>query len=206
MTAGARIDGHYVYVDWADRHFLYDRRWKVVEPSEGLFYLHCYKNSRHVFIHRLIMNAQDGQLVDHKDGNGLNNRRSNLRFCTHVENGRNARVPKGTIELKGVKRAETAGKFIAKITLSPGDQKYLGTFGTALEAALAYDAAAAEHFGEFAATNAALGLLPTETHNPTKEDGEREIGNLRTPEQTESRQGSGTIVKSPLLSPSADLS
>jgi hypothetical protein len=43
-----------------------------------------------------------------------------------------------------------------------------------------------------------------EPNNPTKEDGDSEIGNLRTPEQTESRQGSGTTVKSPRIAPSAE--
>ena len=107
------------------------------------------------------MRAPAGLDVDHIDGDGLNNRRSNLRACTHTENGRNRKLSKNnTSGLKGV-NAREAGKWQAMIKTS-GRILHLGVFDSKMEAAKAYDAAALRLYGEFARTNAALGLIDGE--------------------------------------------
>lgn len=90
-------------------------------------------------------------LVDHIDGNGLDNRRANLRPATSSENSQNRRMRSdNTSGLKGVSLIR--GRWRARIYLD-GAQCHLGYFPTPEEAALAYDAAAIKHFGEFARLN-----------------------------------------------------
>lgn len=96
-------------------------------------------------------------LVDHADRNGLNNRRSNLRVATRTQNNANSRLPShNSSGLKGVRFH--LGRFEASISVG-NRQKYLGRFKTKHEAAIAYDSAALSLRGEFALTNAKLGLL-----------------------------------------------
>lgn len=120
-----------------------------------------WENGRRVKeqLHRAIMNPADGLQVDHIDGNGLNNQRSNLRVCTHAENARNRRLNKRTTTgLKGVYQRRGSDKWQARIRVD-GRFLCLGQFGSKLEAAKAYDEAAVRMRGEFARTNASLGLL-----------------------------------------------
>jgi hypothetical protein len=89
--------------------------------------------------------------VDHRDGNGLNNRRSNLRPATARQNMQNRRIQSNnTSGYKGVGRQWNRWRATIQID---GRQVHLGTFGDPADAARAYDAAAREHFGEFARLN-----------------------------------------------------
>jgi AP2 domain. len=117
----------------------------------------------YLVMHRVILGLEhaDKRQCDHKNGNGLDNRRSNIRIATKRENSYNHTLVRSSNGFKGVyfaKHKATAQKpyraFIKK-----GKQIYLGCFETAKLAALAYDTAAIELFGEFACTNASLGLL-----------------------------------------------
>ena len=107
------------------------------------------RNSR-IFMHRLILNDKKGQFVDHSDGNTLNNCRSNLRLCTTSDNSRNRRKTRGQSRFKGVCRQRK--KWNAAIHQN-GRLKHLGNFILETDAALAYDKAARQLFGEFAAVN-----------------------------------------------------
>ena len=111
-----------------------------------------------VGMHRYIMGARRGQIVDHVNGNGLDNRRSNLRFATASQNRMNAsksRAQSTTSTYKGVyyeKGGKRTKRWRARIDIS-GTKTDLGRFLTEAEAARAYDNAAKEHFGEFAKLN-----------------------------------------------------
>lgn len=109
------------------------------------------------FMHRAIMDAGHGQQVDHINGDGLDNRRKNLRFCTNSQNQQNRRFITSSTGFKGVTFNKGVGRYQAQIKIN-GRGIYLGIFPSAEEAAAVYDAAAIQHFGEFAATNAALRL------------------------------------------------
>ena len=103
-----------------------------------------------VFMHRAIAAKTDDLFIDHIDGNGLNNRRSNLRQATPRENSQNQRAPiSNTSGQKGVCWNKRRGKWQAQIRV---DRKlvYLGLFARKEDAAAAYDAAAVQHFGKFA--------------------------------------------------------
>lgn len=110
---------------------------------------------RQVFIkmHREILGVPEGVQVDHRDGNGLNNQRYNLRQATHVQNGGNRRKFKGQSKFKGVRAPQTP-KNGWRATIREGDKAVnLGTHETEEEAARAYDRAAKEKWGDYARLN-----------------------------------------------------
>lgn len=111
-----------------------------------------------VLMHRQILGLEPGTYCDHRNHNGLDNRRENLRPATRAQNNGNQRKAPGTSSrYKGVSWNKNASKWIANIKIN-GRSKYLGYFTTEQAAAAAYDRAALIHFGEFALTN---GMLKT---------------------------------------------
>jgi len=112
-----------------------------------------------VRMHREIMGAKSNKQVDHENHNTLDNRKENLRVCTREQNARNGRSRRNnTSGFKGVSWDKRALKWLAHVG-AHGKAKHLGYFANPIEAAVAYDAAAVLVHGEFAMTNAMLGLL-----------------------------------------------
>jgi hypothetical protein len=140
--------GQYAIVDAADYEWLNQWKWRV---HGG--YAMRYEKHKKIFMHRQIMQAPKGMLVDHMDGNPRNNYRSNLRICTPGENARNGTKQTGTSSrFKGVCLRRRIGKWCAMIRFE-GRRIYLGCFDDEVEAARAYDRAAVERFGVFARPN-----------------------------------------------------
>jgi hypothetical protein len=102
------------------------------------------------YMHRVVANAPSSLHVDHKDGNGLNNQRANLRVCTSGENSRNKRAIKN--QYKGAFRQPNGLTWFARVTVN-GKHFHSCGHKTAESAAHAYDALAREHHGEFARLN-----------------------------------------------------
>jgi hypothetical protein len=106
-------------------------------------------------LHRFILNRQpgDGVLVDHRDGDGLNNRRSNLRLATPADNARNhKKSANNTSGFVGVSWHEPSRKWVAQVCVD-GNNLWLGLYSTAKDAAVARDAAAKHLYGGFARSN-----------------------------------------------------
>jgi hypothetical protein len=103
-------------------------------------------------MHRLILDARPGQMVDHVNGNGLDNRRANLRLCSNAENKRNGAVRADSGSCYRGVHCRANGKWRAHIGMA-GKRIWLGTFDTPEAAAHAYDRAALRLFGEFARPN-----------------------------------------------------
>lgn len=102
-----------------------------------------------VLMHRVILAGSEDKQCDHIDGNGLNNRRQNLREVTHAENQRNRkRGVNNTSGVKGVTFNKAQAKWRAFIKVS-GVRKYLGSFDTLDLASAAYAKASSDLHGEF---------------------------------------------------------
>lgn len=128
----------------------------------GQGYCQVFINRRPFRLHRIAWVRQfgavpAGAVIDHINGDILDNRIVNLRLATRHDNARNAARPRNnTSGFKGVSRRR--GRFRAYIR-ADGHPEHLGWFSSAENAARAYDAAAVRLFGNFARTNAVLGLL-----------------------------------------------
>lgn len=111
------------------------------------------EHERELRLHRVIMCASSRQLVDHRDGNGLNCCRENLRLTDSSGNAWNRAASLGfSSRFKGVSLNRMTGKYEASIRFQR-KKKHLGLFTDEESAAHAYDEAAMIHFGEFARLN-----------------------------------------------------
>lgn len=110
------------------------------------------KRSKTIYIHREIMKAPKGLVVDHIDGDTLNNQKSNLRICTQGENGRNRKkqTGKSSSAFKGVSKKNKS--FCASIRCGKKNY-YIGTFRDEIDAARAYNIYAVILHKEFAKLN-----------------------------------------------------
>lgn len=130
---------NFAIIDDKDLEMVSSYRWALCSKR----YAAAWHNSKTILMHRLILNPPIGLFVDHVNGDGLDNRRSNLRHCDYRQNGAN-RKPKG--RFLGVQMRD--GRFRAYIK-----KTYLGVFNSERDAAIAYDTAARVEHGEFANLN-----------------------------------------------------
>jgi len=136
------------------RSFYAVRTSKKTDPGD---YDRCARY--HIYMHREIMHAQPEQQCDHKNHTGWDNRKANMRLCTHGENCHNREKykegssrHKGNSQHKGVSWHKRDCKWRAYIRYK-GHQYSLGYFTDEDEAGLAYNKAALKYFGEFAHLN-----------------------------------------------------
>jgi len=153
--------GRFVWVDEQDFAIVSKHSW------------HCYTNNRvnyarsgKIRMHRLILRPPDGMVIDHIDGDGLNNRRSNLRICTPAENSANRSIA-SKHGFKGVsfKAQRKRNPWQAALKFR-GQRVSLGSYPTKEDAARAYDKGALAAWGDFARLN-----FPDEALRDQKEAG-----------------------------------
>lgn len=155
--------GKVAIVDHQDFETISKYKWHANKRGD-LWYASAYINKKITKMHRLIMDCKlfDKQIVDHIDGNGLNNQRINLRICTHSDNMKNRCSSKnGTSKYLGVCfYLKTSGKGnIAKYPTyraelqKNGKRMFVKDFKDEIEAAKAYNEAAIKYHGEFARLN-----------------------------------------------------
>lgn len=110
-------------------------------------------------LHRcVVLDCPRGMNRDHKNGNKLDNQRSNLRLATHHQNAVNRKLPTKSAAIhsrfRGVSWHQGRRKWRASITVNR-NRYHLGLFSDEREAAIAYNEAVVIHFGEFARLNPA---------------------------------------------------
>lgn len=126
-------------------------KWLAEKRGKRVYAIRRDKLTRkRVFMHRELMSAVAGQIVDHANCDTLDNTSSNLRFATANQNAFNQRKRSKANPYKGVFR--NGSNWSASCVLN-GVNNYLGTYDTPEKAALAYDLFAYQHHGEFARLN-----------------------------------------------------
>lgn len=129
--------------------------WRPVRKKHTTYVCCSLHGSLELRLHRVVMNASAEQLIDHVDHNGLNNCRSNLRIATHELNAVNklkSKTAATSSEFKGVSFHKQAGKWAAHYR-AKNVKQHIGLFDTEVEAALAYNEAARQVWGEAASLN-----------------------------------------------------
>lgn len=152
----------YAIVDDEDYEYLNQWKWMLRRDKNNLYVVRgVWVNNKVeiILMHRLIMNCPKDMEIDHINHNGLDNRRYNLRICTHAQNCQNRKPYKNKLSKhKGVTWRKDSKKWKAQIRFN-GKQMSIGSYITESEAIRAYNKKAKELFGEFAYLN---GLADTE--------------------------------------------
>lgn len=155
--------GEFAIVDDDDYGAVNCLNWFICKANHAITKYAMFKVTKNkkeyrMYMHRYILDTPKDMTVDHINGNGLDNRRENLRVCTHRDNSHNNRLYKNNkTGYKGV-IIKNKKQICAQIKLR-NTTLHIGRFESLKDAALAYDKKAIELYGEFASTNKKLGLL-----------------------------------------------
>lgn len=134
-------NGNHFYIDSCDYEKVKNFYWFVMNNG-------YVKNIDGILLHRFIMNAPVGMVVDHIDHNPLNNRKNNLRVCTNSENSRNRVLTNFESGCNGVCKNNRKDRWVATISVN-GESKNLGSFENIDDAIKARKAAEEKYYGEF---------------------------------------------------------
>ena len=151
-------EGKFTIVDPPDFYRLNAFDWLCSGRDDNLYAARVIRTQsgrlNTILMHREILPAPPGLLVDHRNTDSLDNRRSNLRLATPSQNSCNSRRDKSNTysRYRGVSFSKRKGKWFATIRVN-GKRLWLGYFDNELDAARAYDEAAKKYHGEFARLN-----------------------------------------------------
>src|SRR5215217_9112062 len=146
--------GHPFLIDAEDWPRISGFKWSVSSDGRKNRYVSTRIKGKKIYLHRFLLEAPDGQTVDHRNGDPLDNRKANLRLATHQQNMFNCgkrSTYKGkptSSSFKGVTWDKSCGRYKAQIA-KDGVKHNLGYFYDPRKAALAHDHAALDMFGEF---------------------------------------------------------
>lgn len=158
--------GKFAIVDDADFEYLNRWGWFAFRAGKTWYAIRNLPDRQQLRMHAVLLPPKSGCYPDHKDRNGLNNQRSNLRLATKSQNAANCGMHiDNKSGYKCVCWHKRAKKWIVTIRES-GKQLYLGLFHSKLVAARVYDEAAVRVYGEYAATNK---ILMSERQSATAE-------------------------------------
>lgn len=143
----------FAIVDDEDADRLQGYAWYLTRSGYAWRTVGGRRDRRNEGMHRVILNAPKGSTVDHINRNPLDNRKANLRLCTHSQNSWNSGYrSNNTSGYRGVMWIQHHQRWAARIA-AHGRRYHLGEFRDARAAALAYNEAALRLHGEFAVTN-----------------------------------------------------
>lgn len=130
--------GYVATIDAGDVSFVAGWNWTAMPVGRTCYARRSdWATGSNVLLHRVIMNASQDQHVDHINGDGLDCRRVNLRFVTHMQNCWNAAQRRSRLGVRGVRQHSNCRKFVSEITAG-GVRHYLGIFDTVEAAQAAY--------------------------------------------------------------------
>lgn len=147
--------GYVAYVDDCDAILVSPYKWTLLISQTTKAYATASINGERILLHRFLLGLvkYDPRQVDHKDNNGLNCVRDNMRICTRTQNTANTGLRSNNkTGYKGVVFNKNGTAYKAQVQLE-GTKINLGMYTDPIEAALAYDDAAKKLFGEFAKLN-----------------------------------------------------
>jgi hypothetical protein len=140
--------GQFAIVDDEDYDKVVQYKWHIMANKAGS---HMYAATK-LRMHRLVIDAPPGIMVDHINGDTLDNRKSNLRLCTNSQNQQNTPSRGGSSRYKGVSLQKKSGKWIATFQYD-GQRHYCGMWDSEEDAARAVDKKRGEVCGDFASKN-----------------------------------------------------
>lgn len=159
MKRIALSQGKFALVDDEDYQDLSQEKWYALRDSNTFYAARGIRIDKKKSIeqmHRRILGLKrgDGKHTDHINGDGLDNRRNNLRIATNIQNGQNRtiRQSNNTSGFKGVCWYKKDKKWVAQIQIN-SQHKHLGYYKSKIDAATAYNRAAIKYFGKFAKLN-----------------------------------------------------
>jgi len=107
------------------------------------------QKTKTILMHRVILDAPTGTICDHVNRNGLDNRKTNLRFCTKEQNSHNSKINiKNKSGYKGVSWDKNRKKWVVRMKIN-GFYKFIGRFTDKEKAIGAYHSRARKNHGEF---------------------------------------------------------
>jgi hypothetical protein len=147
------IKGYDVLIDEEDYDRVFSHGWCISsspELDDNPITFSARIKGKLVKLHRFILEAPPGSIVDHKSGDRLDNRKCNLRFCTKRQNNLNSRMSgRNTSGFRGVSYCASRKKYRAYLRLENGHQKHLGYFDSLEAASAAYEKAAEIFYGDY---------------------------------------------------------
>jgi hypothetical protein len=147
-------DGTSVIVDAEDYDWLINWKWSAHGEGYAMRGEHIGNRKYKYFtMHREIIGAKKGDIVDHVNGNKLDNRKENLRIANRSQNATNSKHRKNKSGYRGVCMDKRRGLWKSEIRVGDGKRKFLGYYEAKIEAAKAYNDAATKYHGEFAKLN-----------------------------------------------------
>ena len=141
-------------VDDEDYEYLNQFKWYLLKSHTNYYAIRTIRpENKLIQLHRIVIKAKKGEMVDHINGNKLDNRKSNLRICTNSQNCQNKKISKfNKSGFNGVSWCKKNKKWVAQIACN-NKKMHIGYFTNPIDSARAYNKAAIKYHGEFAKLN-----------------------------------------------------